>query len=99
MTELTLVKGERPKDYHRNRYNTNEKARESQKRRSKEYYEKNKTKILARQKKSKVDRLEALKQSNGIYRNGLTWDEYKKAKIDKMFPIRKVVCASDDFYV
>ena len=97
MTELTL--SDKPKCYTSIRYNTNEKARESQKRRSNEYYAKNREKVLARQKKCKVDRLEALKQSNGIYKNGLTWDEYKKAKIDRMFPIRNVVCASDDFYV
>ena len=88
MTELTLDKGERKKCYTSIRYNTNEKARESQKRRSNEYYAKNREKVLARQKKLKLDRLEALKQSNGIYRNGLTWDEYQKARIDRMFPIR-----------
>lgn len=99
MTELTIDKGERKKCYTSIRYNTNEKARESQKRRSNEYYAKNREKVLARQKKLKLDRLEALKQSNGIYRNGLTWDEYQKARIDRMFPIRKVVTVYDDFYV
>jgi hypothetical protein len=95
MPELTLEQ----KQYHRNRYNNNEKARESQKRRSKEYYAKNKEKVLIRQKNYKLKKLEALKQSNGIYKKGLTWDEYNKAKIDRMFPIRNVVCVSDDFHV
>ena len=98
MTEFTL--SDKPKCcYTTYRYNTNEKARESQKRRSNEYYAKNKEKVLARQRKFKMDRLEALKKSNAIYKKGLTWDEYQKDRIDRMFPIRKVVCVSDDFHV
>ena len=95
MPELTLEQ----KQYHRNRYNTNEKARESQKRRSKEYYEKNREKVLIRQKNYKLKKMDALKQSNAIYKKGLTWDEYQKNRVDRMFPIRKVVCVSDDFHV
>jgi hypothetical protein len=97
MTELTL--SENPKSYGVIRYNTNEKAREAQKKAAKAYYLKNREKVLAYQKQYKLAKLEKIKQSNGIYKNGMTWKECEKARIDKLFPIRKVIKVNDDFYV